>query len=124
MQKKVISVKFGKIIGYHNRLLLLHIIGPISFVDNRTYKGITYSSFKRSSNVTHLDVSEWIRSLKEASVFPNAETGLTFFSFCTIKILLSYSLCILRNVFCITFCVTLCITHLLHILFDNLLKIS
>jgi len=55
---------------YH-LLLLLHVVGATSFEDLRTYKNITYPTFKAAATARGLilDNVEWQRALEEASSF-------------------------------------------------------
>jgi len=56
---------------FHLRILLLHVIGATSFTDLKTYKGVTYSTFKEAAlqRGLLLNDSEWQNCLEEASVF-------------------------------------------------------
>ena len=56
---------------FHLRLLLLHVIGATSYVDLRTYKGITYPTFKEAAMQRGLllNDSEWQSCLEEAVSF-------------------------------------------------------
>ena len=58
-------------------------MGAASFEDTRTYKGITYSSFKEIAMKRGLllDGSEWIRCLQEASVFQMSFQMFHLFSY-------------------------------------------
>lgn len=59
---------------FHLRLLLLHIIGTTSFVDLRTYNGITYLTFSEAAleRGLLLNDSEWQSCLEEAASFQMA----------------------------------------------------
>lgn len=55
---------------FHLRLLLLHVAGPTSYEDLRTFEGITYPSFQEAARARHLIPSndEWLKTLTHASL--------------------------------------------------------
>ena len=52
---------------FHLRLLLLHVCGPKSFEDVRTYNGITYTSFVEACHARGIasNDNEWRECLNE-----------------------------------------------------------
>lgn len=71
---------------FHLRVLLLHVTGPTSFEDLRTYNGITYSTFQEAARERLLISSdaEWEKTLEHAALvdMPNCMRKMFAYLLC------------------------------------------